>query len=181
MRPCITLLAIALALGMPAAVTAEEAAATGGGSTAAAAKSLPWRGWDRGLEEARTSGRPVLVDVYTDWCGWCKRMKAEVYSKPEVRDYLKDHFVLIELNAEAADPALYEDKSYTSRSLAAHPEASGYPTTVFLRSGGEHLVSVPGYLEASKFLQVLRFIGDGHMEKGVSFKEFIKQPSQAHP
>ena len=146
---------------------------------APAAPGLAWRGWDRGIEEARTSGRPVLVDVYTDWCGWCKRMKADVYTKPEVRDYLEDHFVLIELNAESSDPARYEGKAYTSRSLAAKFGVSGYPTTVFLRPGGDHLINVPGYVESEPFLQVLRYIGDGYMEKGVTFQEFRKQTAPA--
>jgi thioredoxin-related protein len=158
-------------LALPLVAAATDAAPTTPG--------LAWRAWDRGLEESRQNGRPVLVDVYTDWCGWCKRMKADVYTKPEVRDYLEDHFVLIELNAESSDPARYEGKAYTSRSLAARFGVSGYPTTVFLRAGGEHLVSVPGYLKSADFLQVLRYIGDGYMDKGVSFQDFTKQTAPA--
>jgi thioredoxin-related protein len=145
------------------------------------APGIAWRGWDRGLEEARTSGRPVLVDVYTDWCGWCRRMKAEVYSRAEIRDYLADHFVVVSLNAEASDPARYEGRAYTSRSLAARFGVSGYPTTVFLKADGGHLVNVPGYVESARFLQVLRYIGDGHMERGVSFREYSKRPAGAGP
>jgi thioredoxin-related protein len=145
------------------------------------ASGMAWRAWDRGIEESRTSGRPVLVDVYTDWCGWCRRMKAEVYTRPEVRDYLEEHFILIELNAEASDPARYEGKAYTSRSLAARFGVSGYPTTVFLRPGGDHLVSVPGYIESPRFLQVLRYIGDGYMDRGVSFQDYTKQTAPAAP
>ena len=134
-----------------------------------------WRAWDRGLEEARTSGRPVLVDVYTDWCGWCRRMKAEVYAKPEVRQYLDEHFVTVALNAEGPEAATYDGKPFTSRTLAARFGVSGYPTTIFLRPDGGYLVSVPGYVESPKFLQVLRYIGDGHMTRGVTFQEYTKQ------
>jgi thioredoxin-related protein len=159
---CILLAALAL----PAARTA-----------AAAPPPIAWRAWDRGLEEARASGRPVLVNVVTDWCGYCRRMKAEVYAKPEIRDYLADHFVVVTLNAEAADPAHYEGKALNSRSLAARFGVSGYPTTIFLRSDGEHLVNVPGYVESPNFLRILHYIGDGHMERGVTFKEFTEQTS----
>lgn len=139
------------------------------------APAIAWRGWDRGLEEARSSGRPVLVDVYTDWCGWCRRMKAEVYARPEIRSYLDGHFVVVKLNAEGADPARYEGRAFTSRSLATRFGVSGYPTTIFLRSDGGHLVNVPGYIESARFLQILRYIGDGHMDRGVSFQDFTKQ------
>jgi len=144
---------------------------------AAAASGLAWKAWDQGLDEAKASGRPVIVDVYTDWCGWCRRMEAQVYAKPEIRDYLREKFVLVKLDAEAADAARYEGKAFTSRSLAARFGVSGYPTTIFLRPGGEHLVSVPGYVAADRFLLVLRYIGEGHMDRGVSFQEFSKQPA----
>lgn len=149
------------------------------GPALAASPPIAWRAWDRGLEEARASGRPVLVNVYTDWCGWCRRMKAEVYTRPEIRDYLAAHFVVVTLNAEASDPAHYEGKALTSRSLAARFGVSGYPTTVFLRPDGGHLVNVPGYVESAAFLKILRYIGDGHMERGVSFKDFTEQMSRA--
>lgn len=143
-------------------------------ATAGPAPGLPWRGWDRGLEEARATGRPVLVDVHTDWCGWCRRMQADVYSRAEIRDYLSEHFVMVSLDAEGSDPARYEGRAFTSRSLAARFGVSGYPTTIFLRPDGGHMVNVPGYVESSRFLQVLRYIGDGHLERGVSFQEFSK-------
>ena len=86
-----------------------------GPAAAGTAPGVSWRSWDRGLEEARVSGRPVLVDGYTDWCGWCRRMEADVYSRPEVRDYLSRKFVTVKLDAEAPDPARYEGRAFTSR------------------------------------------------------------------
>ena len=76
------------------------------------APAWQWRGWDRGPRGgADSSERPVLVDVYTDWCGWCQRMDADVYSRADVRDYLPRKFVTVKLNAEAADAAHYEGKA----------------------------------------------------------------------
>jgi thioredoxin-related protein len=141
----------------------------------AAAPGLTWRAWDRGLEEARSTKRHVLVDVYTDWCGWCRRMEADVYSRPEVREYLARKFVLVKLDAEAADAASYEGRPFTSRSLAARFSVNGYPTTIFLKPEGDHLINVPGYVPADRFLLVLRYIGDGHLDRGETFQDFLKQ------
>src|SRR5438552_2002702 len=88
-----------------------------------------WRDWNSGLREAASANRPVLVDVYTDWCGWCKRMDRDVYAQPEVRDYLSQHFVLVRLNAESPAAARYEGHAYTLRTLASRFRVSGYPTT----------------------------------------------------
>src|ERR687887_294721 len=86
-------------------------------SLASEPKPLTWRTWDAGLREASGAKRPILVDV---------------------KDYLSRRFVLIKLNAEAPDAAAYEGEVYTSRSLAARFRVSGFPTTIFLRPGGEH-------------------------------------------
>ena len=133
---------------------------------------VAWKGWDAGLRQARQLKRPVLVDVYTQWCGWCKRMDRDVYARPEVRDYLNRRFVTIKLDAEASEPASYDGRAFTSRSLAAHFRVTGYPTTLFLRSDGEHLVNVPGYVPADKFLLVLRYVGGGYMDRGVPWEDF---------
>jgi thioredoxin-related protein len=141
--------------------------------------AVAWREWEPGLEEARKEDRPVLVDVYTEWCGWCKRMDRDVYSRPEVRAYLDRNFVTVKLDAAASKPGRYEGRLFTSRSLAARFGVTGYPTTVFLRPGGEYITRVPGYVPAERFLQVLRYIGEGHLDRGVSFEEFLEQPSKS--
>jgi thioredoxin-related protein len=143
--------------------------------------SLAWRSWDAGLREAGASGRPILVDIYTDWCGWCRRMDADVYSRADVQDYLSRRFVTIKLDAESSRSAGYMGRTYTSRSLASAFGVTGYPTTVFLRPGGEHLVNVPGYVKSDRFLLLLRYISEGHLDRGVPFEDFRKSLTGSRP
>lgn len=133
-----------------------------------------WRAWTPGMEEASRAKKLVLVDVYTDWCGWCKRMDRDVYSRADVRDYLAKNFVTIRLDAESGQTAPYQGKKYSERSLASAFRVSGYPTILFLRSGGDHMVSVPGYVEPQRFLKILRYVAEGHLDRGVSFDDFEK-------
>jgi len=142
---------------------------------AAHAAGPAWKDWNSGLKEAGTAGKPVLVDVYTDWCTWCKRMDQDVYARPEVRQYLSQHFVTVKLNAEYTTPARYEGKAYTSHTLAQRFRVNGYPTTIFLRPDGNHIANVPGYVPAERFVLLLRYIGDGAMDRGVSYDDFVKQ------
>jgi thioredoxin-related protein len=132
-----------------------------------------WQSWNAGLQQAAQSRRPVLVDVYTDWCGWCKRMDRDVYSRADVREYLSQHFVIIKLDAESGEGATYGGERTSSRGIAMRFGVSGYPTTIFLRSNGEHLANVPGYVPAERFLSLLRYIGDGHMDRGESYDDFV--------
>jgi len=146
-----------------------------------ASADVGWRRWDEGLREAESSRRPVLVDVYTDWCGWCRRMERDVYSRPDVQEYLARRFVSVKLDAESRAPARYETRRITEQGIASRFRVSGYPTTVFLRSDGTHLVNVPGYVPADRFLLLLRFVGDGHLERGKSFDEFVRIESGKPP
>jgi thioredoxin-related protein len=141
------------------------------------AGAIAWRGWDQGLSEARATGRTVLVDVVTDWCGWCKRMDREVYARPEVRELVARHFVAIRLDAESGAVAHYEGRTTTARGIAGRFRVTGYPTTVFLRADGTHLVNVPGFMTADRFTLLLRYIGEGHADRGVDFREFSRRPA----
>ena len=143
-------------------------------SLASGPKPLTWRTWDAGLREAGGAKRPILVDVYTNWCGWCKRMDRDVYAKPEVSDYLNKHFVMVRLNAEGSEKLNYAGQTLTARALAGGFQVTGYPTTIFLKADGAHLVNVPGYIPADRFLKLVRYIGDGHMDRGVSWEEYSR-------
>lgn len=168
-RPTPALGLFAVLIGLWAACAAPPAGA------------VDWKHWNDGVAAAKQSGKPMLVDVYTDWCGWCKRMDAEVYAKPDVSGYLASHFVTVRLNAESGEPASYQGRNYSARTLAASFDVSGYPTTIFFDGTGEHLANVPGYLPRERFLLLLRFIGDGHMARNESFEAYMKQAQGTHP
>jgi thioredoxin-related protein len=164
------LLLIALAPWPAAAPAAESGRA-----------ELGWLNWNQGISEASITRRPILIDVYTDWCGWCKRMDRDVYSRDDVRGYLNQHFILVRLNAESADEASYGGRTLTSRALAQ--QLTGYPTTIFLKSNGEHIANVPGYVPADRFKLMLRYIGEDHIGRGVSWEDFEKSAAAGpiHP
>jgi thioredoxin-related protein len=157
-----------------AALTLSLLAGSAAGTTSGDPPVVRWQGWDAGLKDAAKVQRPVLIDVYTGWCGWCKRMDRDVYARADVRDYLAKRFVTVKLDAEASDAGVYDGKTYTSATLAGKFRVTGYPTTIFLRSNGDHLVNVPGYVPADRFLLLLRYIGEGAMDRNVSFDDFVK-------
>ena len=164
MRLARTLLLILLPLWPATAPAAEPARAGAPG----------WLAWDQGMAEASATNRPILVDVYTDWCGWCKRMDRDVYAREDVRGYLKRYFIAVRLNAESPDEVRWGDRTLTSRALAQQLRVSGYPTTIFLRSNGEHIANVPGYIPADRFKLMLQYIGEDHIGRGESWQDFEK-------
>jgi len=136
---------------------------------AVAGAAPAWRTWDEGLREAARLQRPVLVDVYTDWCGWCKRMDRDVYARADVQGYLAKRFVVVKLNAESSARVRWEGREMTSRALAQRLGVTGYPNTTFLDAKGRRLGAVPGYVPADRFLQMLRSVaGDPPARAGAA-------------
>lgn len=123
---------------------------------------LKWYSFNEGLAEAKKANKKILVDVYTDWCGWCKRMDSQTYANGDVADYLKKRYVVIKLNAESDRKLTYKNQQYTERELAAAFGIDGYPSTLFLRSDGEAITIYPGFADAKQFKAVLSFIAEDH-------------------
>ncbi len=135
-------------------------------------KPLTWQSFDEGLAEARKTNSKVLVDVYTDWCGWCKRMDLQTYANDEVATYLQKRYVVIKLNAESDQKLTYKGTEYTERELAAAFGIDGYPSTLFLRADGEPITIYPGFADAKQFLNVLSFIAEDHYLT-MKFQEYL--------
>lgn len=125
--------------------------------------------FEEALIEAKAQQKKIIVDVYTDWCGWCKKMDKEVYGNAEIKKIIKDNFILVKLDAEGENKINYFGKTYKASELAVFFEATGYPTTVFLDKNGNvieykyenyKMKNLPGYFKAPEFLKVLEFIRD---------------------
>lgn len=137
------------------------------------AQTLEWRSFPEAVAAARKSGKAILVDVYAPWCGWCRKMQTEVYTLPELRDYLHEHFEIARLNLEEyGDTVTFKGYTLTSAELAMGLGASSTPTTVFLEPDGAYITRLPGFHEGDVFLQVLRFIGTGAYHR-LTYEEFL--------
>ena len=94
---------------------------------------ITWYSYDEGMAIAGEQNKPVMIDVYTDWCKWCKELDRVVYTDPDVIS-LADKFVCIKINAGK------------HRDLAArYNPTGGVPIIVFLRSDGTEAHRLGGY------------------------------------
>lgn len=120
---------------------------------------LTWMGFNEGYTLAKKKNKIMLIDVYTDWCGWCKRMDRDTYEKTEIIDALKKDFVVIKFNPEIANAVYkYEGKEYTGQQLAgviSNNQINGYPTTIFLQPKTKKQNVLSGYYDANRFKGVL--------------------------
>ncbi|MDC6405121.1 MULTISPECIES: thioredoxin family protein [Maribacter] len=141
-------------------------------SAGSQAQEVKWLSWNEAAELAATDKNPkkVFVDVYTDWCGWCKKMDKDTFQNPEVAAYMTENFYMVKLDGEGAEPIEFKGKTYKfvpSGRKGYHELAAAlmqgrlsYPTTIFLDEKFNMLSPVPGYQKPEPFLNIARYFGE---------------------
>ncbi|MBL6963975.1 MAG: DUF255 domain-containing protein [Bacteroidetes bacterium] len=120
---------------------------------------MKWLSWNEGYPLAKEKNKILMIDLYTDWCGWCKKMDRDTYANQDVIKIIDKHFIAVKLNPELKNIKYdIEGKTYTGMQLYAmlvQNQRTGYPTTVFLYTKEKKLYLEPGYKDAIQFNQVL--------------------------
>jgi len=147
------------------------------------AEKIKWHTMEEALTLNAASPRKILLDVYTDWCGFCKRMDAETFNHPTIAKYINQNFYAVKFNAESSTPIIYDGHTYTNpgnggmrRSTDHFDRAlgvSGYPTIAYINSDLKIIGIVPGFYTAVNIEPLLHFIAE---EKylTIGFEEYEK-------
>ncbi len=124
--------------------------------------------------------KPIFIDVYTDWCGWCKRMMKTTFANQAIANYINVNFYPVRFNAETYDTIMYNGVEYINKGTggkSTHELAKkilkgrlSYPTIVYIdREGNEN--PVPGYMKSKDIESLLVFFAED-LVKSVSFQDF---------
>lgn len=95
--------------------------------------------WELAMQTARESGKTVLVNFTgSDWCGWCIRLKSEVFDHKEFKDYAKENLVLLKLDFPRSiyqTPELKRQNGQLQQAFGIR----GYPTILLLNAEGKEI------------------------------------------
>jgi thioredoxin-like negative regulator of GroEL len=117
------------------------------------------------LAKAKAERKVVFVDFTTEWCGWCKKLEQDTFSRPEVAAAMAG-FLAVHIDAEKGE----------GPTLAARYGAHGFPTMVVVDDAGEEVDRIVGYLPPDKFVPEIRRI-----EKGERTLKALKKAVAADP
>ena len=125
------------------------------------------------IEEASTAKigtKLYMVDFYTDWCGYCKKMDRETFSDATVAKILNRYFYPVKFNAESTKSFSWFGKTFNGAGgrIRIHEFArgvQGYPTTVFYHADGSVFQAVPGYASAKEYVVILWYFASGDYQR----------------
>lgn len=121
-------------------------------------QKLEWMDWKDAYKLAKKKEKLLLIDAYTDWCGWCKKMDADTYSQAEIIQLVKKNFVPVKFNPELNRTYEVNGDELSGRELLSMLSGGGnvgYPTTFFLDLQKNKIQMVSGYKDEEAFKQVL--------------------------
>jgi thioredoxin-related protein len=132
------------------------------------AGEIKWMSFEQAVEKNKTEPKKMFIDVYTGWCGWCKRMDATTFKDSAVVSYMNKYFHAVKLDAETKDTIHFQGHNFIFRAenrandiaISLLNKRMSYPTTVYLNEKVEILSPLPGYLTPEQIMPVLKFYGD---------------------
>ena len=145
---------------------------------------IHWYTFPEAVALSQKNPRKIFVDIYTDWCGWCKVLNRETFSHPVIAAYLSSKFYPVKFNAESADTIRFLNAVFANPNAgqrgATHQFAVSildgklsYPSLVFLDENIKRINIMQGFMKPDKFEPYLKYYGEGKYVNS-SFEEFQK-------
>jgi len=148
------------------------------------AQEVKWYSFLEAVALNEKAPRKILIDVYTDWCGWCKVMDKETFQDPVIAKILSEKFYPVKFNAESKDPITFENHTFVNSGTGSRPVHQlaaallngkmSYPSIVFMNEKNQLITAVPGFQKPQEMEPLLMFIYNSLYEKGVNFQEYSK-------
>jgi thioredoxin-related protein len=141
-------------------------------------QNVKWLTWDEAvaatqkLKSQGKKGKIIFVDIYTDWCSWCKKMEQNTFEQPEIAQLLNTYFLPVKLNAEQKADITFNGTVFKYVVLQSSNGKYGihrlayslmdfrvqYPTVVFLDSEFHTIQIIPGFIDSLLFQIVLNYM-----------------------
>jgi len=148
-----------------------------------AQEKIKWMSWEEAVKKSETVEKKIFVDIYTDWCTWCKRMDKATFQDEAIAKYMNENYYAVKFDAEQKKAILFRGKEYEFvkngrrgyNQLAAELTQGrlSYPTIVFLDEKINIIQPIPGFRAKDEFEMMMTFFGEDFY-KDTPWKSYVK-------
>lgn len=158
------------------------------GNKDASKKKINWLSFEDAVKINKENPKKMFIDVYTDWCTWCKVMDKKTFSDPIIIDYINKNYHAVKFNGERRDPVQFRGKMYVfvaSEVNSYHELAAQllqgkmmYPTYVILDEKLDILEPIRGFKNPPQLDMLLKYFGENIYKNTdyYKFRENYKSP-----
>jgi thioredoxin-related protein len=158
------------------------------GSKDAENKKINWLSFEDAVKLSKENPKKMFIDVYTDWCTWCKIMDRKTFTDPIIIDYINKSYHAVKFDGEGKDPVQFKGKMYRfvesegrgHHELAAHLLKGKllYPSYAILDEKLDALEPIRGFKEPPHMDMYLKYFGENHYKNigYYKFRENYKSP-----
>ncbi|MFL5763823.1 MAG: thioredoxin family protein [Bacteroidia bacterium] len=144
-----------------------------------------WLTFSQAVELQKKNPKPIIVDIYTSWCGPCRMMSANTFGNAIIAKYINENFYPVKFNAETRDTVKFNGYMFANKNPEGTPRPVHdfaisildgkltYPSIVFLNEDIKKVQTMVGYYTPDQFEPVVKFFGSAKY-KTVSYDDFRK-------
>lgn len=122
---------------------------------------IHWQPYDKGLAMAKAQNKNIFLYFQADWCHYCQKMSHFTFKNLDLINYLNENFISIKVDTEK------------EKKVTASYSVRGLPTLWFLKNDSTKLSRIPGYVQADRLINILKYINTKSYLK-MSFNDFLK-------
>jgi len=139
--------------------------------------------WEEAIAKNKIEPKKIFIDVYTDWCGWCKKMDKATFQQDDIARYMNEHYYSVKFDAEQKEDIYFKEKNYkyVSQGKRGYHELAAamlrgklsYPTVIFLDEGMNMIQPIPGFQNPSNFELIMTYFAEDHF-KNTPWKKYTQ-------
>ncbi len=157
-----------------------------GSAFAQSSGKIKWLSIEEAEKLNKKEPRKIIMDFYTSWCGWCKRMDANTFNNPKIAEYINKHYYAVKVNAEMRDTIVFNGRTFINpapagkrgthqiASYAAQNGRVGYPTIVYLDEKLRLIQAIPNYMTPQQIEPILVYFGESFYTKK-EYQKFLSE------
>lgn len=135
-------------------------------------KKINWVSFNEAIELQKENPKKIFIDLYTDWCGWCKKMDKETFLEPEIIESMNKNYYAVKFDAESAEPIEFLGRVFTNPNpgmrRSTHrltyallgSDRASYPSFVILNETSGRMQLLKGYMPKERLNPILNYLGD---------------------